>query len=841
MHLLFFCLLIISVQCIFPSDYTLEQLLHQAQQETNSNQRVVLLQKITNVPSHPQTSKTKGIALYLLGQYQLQSLLKTSTASTASISTTFDYFNRSASFGNSKAHQILGLIHSMGLLSQPQSEVLSLLHYHFAASGGQSQAAMALGFRYLHGVGVSKNCSRAITYYEYASNIAVDSIDANPLFNWDLPRLHRWGNGGYVTGNQMHAPSNPDVVVTGSGESTPSDTEVMQYLRYSAEKNDPNAFSMLGLIYLHGTRGQERAPKKAYHLLRNSAIEHANAAAFADLGFMVLNGLGSPWNNDIQDYKNQNIKGNQKIKKDKKPNDANIVSPKEGKTASERKETTEIGDSILIEASHLQLRYRLAYYYFRQSILGGNNNGSNGLGYIYLHGLGVEKSWTVAKEHFETAAQAKSIHGIYNMGAMYLQPPVFNYDKENKGKANKGKENKGKKNKGKEKDETIQDDEVNNMFSIPVSDQASPKFDFKKAIAHFRVASKAGHLHAMHKLGHMISNGIGLENLPTVDAMNERERVMNQKRCMEAVQLFKKVSERGKSSELITIAENDHQRGNVISSLWYYTAAADLGYEVAQANAAHLFETIKDNDKNRLGIQYLKQATKDSQDSKELPKELPKSSSSRSSSTSSSSSSVAFSLRLWKWAAMQSNVHANMRVGDMYFYGLQNIDIDRGKAVRMYMTATTYGSAQSMFNVGWHYQYGVGVPIDFHLAKRYYDRSIATKPKEAFVPATFGLFSLYVYSSWSTSSSFSGLFQIWWYFLTVWFKDQKMELTLGNIPMGQVVPMENVPYIGNLGDLCWIGCLRCLHSPSFLSVFFLTFFGCGAIWMRMQCRREEEE
>ena len=75
---------------------------------------------------------------------------------------------------------------------------------------------------------------------------------------------------------------------------------------------------------------------------------------------------------------------------------------------------------------------------------------------------------------------------------------------------------------------------------------------------------------------------------------------------------------------------DDEDDGNVISSLWYYTAAADLGYEVAQANAAHLFETIKDNDKNKLGIQYLKQATKDSLDSKELPKELSKSSSSRS-------------------------------------------------------------------------------------------------------------------------------------------------------------------------------------------------------------------
>ena len=134
---------------------------------------------------------------------------------------------------------------------------------------------------------------------------------------------------------------------------------------------------------------------------------------------------------------------------------------------------------------------------------------------------------------------------------------------------------------------------------------------------------------------------------------------------------------------------------------------------------------------------------------------------------------VPFSLRMWKWAAKQSNVHANIRVGDMYFYGLQGkrcllvgwvvgwlvgwvrridtivvcfvcfvcfvcvcflfsvfgfrflflhlpgISVDMNKAVRNYQRATTYGSAQSMFNLGWHYQFGVGVPLDFHLSKRY--------------------------------------------------------------------------------------------------------------------------
>jgi SEL1 protein len=31
------------------------------------------------------------------------------------------------------------------------------------------------------------------------------------------------------------------------------------------------------------------------------------------------------------------------------------------------------------------------------------------------------------------------------------------------------------------------------------------------------------------------------------------------------------------------------------------------------------------------------------------------------------------------------------------------------------------GSPQSMFNLGYMHQYGIGLPQDFHLAKRYFD------------------------------------------------------------------------------------------------------------------------
>ena len=83
----------------------------------------------------------------------------------------------------------------------------------------------------------------------------------------EYPKLRRWGNGGYVSSGGMHDVPTGDVVVTGSTSSTPTDSEVMQYLGYATEKDDSQAFSALGLIFLHGTRGQRRNVQKAYELL----------------------------------------------------------------------------------------------------------------------------------------------------------------------------------------------------------------------------------------------------------------------------------------------------------------------------------------------------------------------------------------------------------------------------------------------------------------------------------------------------------------------------------------------------------------------------------------------
>jgi hypothetical protein len=80
--------------------------------------------------------------------------------------------------------------------------------------------------------------------------------------------------------------------------------------------------------------------------------------------------------------------------------------------------------------------------------------------------------------------------------------------------------------------------------------------------------------------------------------------------------------------------------------------------------------------------------------------------------------------------------------------------------------------------------------LDYHLSKRYYDRSIETSPKDAYYPNLFGLFSLYVTSSWSTSSNWKVLINIYYQLFHQWMnKDSNSRtLILGDIPMFEVIP-----------------------------------------------------
>merc|ERR1711971_238893 len=60
--------------------------------------------------------------------------------------------------------------------------------------------------------------------------------------------------------------------------------------------------------------------------------------------------------------------------------------------------------------------------------------------------------------------------------------------------------------------------------------------------------------------------------------------------CPTAVELYKNVAERGKWGELMMEAHADYRRGRYDEALLKYLLLAELGYEVAQSNAAYILD-----------------------------------------------------------------------------------------------------------------------------------------------------------------------------------------------------------------------------------------------------------
>lgn len=117
--------------------------------------------------------------------------------------------------------------------------------------------------------------------------------------------------------------------------------------------------------------------------------------------------------------------------------------------------------------------------------------------------------------------------------------------------------------------------------------------------------------------------------------------------------------------------------------------ASEMGYEIAQNNVGYLIETGKVDISKEEGSKI--------------------------------------ALLHYSRSAIQNNADSLVKVGDYFYYG-KGVDPDKKKAASMYLLAEKQGSSIAMFNLGYMYETGAGVPVDFHLAKRFYDLSLKTQP-----------------------------------------------------------------------------------------------------------------
>ncbi|EEF31901.1 ERAD-associated E3 ubiquitin-protein ligase component HRD3A [Ricinus communis] len=331
-----------------------------------------------------------------------------------------------------------------------------------------------------------------------------------------------------------------------------------------------------------------------------------------------------------------------------------------------------------------------ALSWFSKAVKKGEPRSMELLGEIYARGAGVERNYTKALEWL-TLASKQQLYSAYNgMGYLYVKgygvEKNYTKAKEYFEKAAHNEEAGGHYNLG-----------VMYLKGIGV------KRDVKLACKYFIVAANAGQPKAFYQLAKMFHTGVGLK----------KDLVM-------ATALYKLVAERGPWSTLSRWALESYLKGDVGKAFLLYARMAEMGYEIAQSNAAWILDKYGERSMCMGESGFCTDAERHQR-----------------------------AHSLWWQASEQGNEHAALLIGDAYYYG-RGTERDYERAAEAYMHAKSQSNAQAMFNLGYMHEHGQGLPFDLHLAKRYYDQALEIDPA-AKLPVTLALTSLWVRRNYADS------------------------------------------------------------------------------------------
>lgn len=322
-----------------------------------------------------------------------------------------------------------------------------------------------------------------------------------------------------------------------------------------------------------------------------------------------------------------------------------------------------------------------AMNYFLQAAEAGNANAMAFLGKMYLEGGPiVRQDNATAMKYFQQAADKNNPVGQSGLGLMYLYGRGVERDYAKALKYFKEAANQGW---------------VDGQLQIGLmyfKGLGVPK-DPRTAIKYFTLASQSGHVLGYYHLALMNALGVG-----TIRS------------CSTAVELFKNVAERGKWGRLLMQAHALYKEGRHTEAFIKYAFAAELGYEVAQSNAAFIL------DRGEVSL-------------------------------FSRNDSLVRGLLYWGRSAAQGYAVARVKLGDYHYYGC-GTKVDYEAAAYQYRLASEgQQNAQALFNLGYMHEQGLGLARDFNLAKRYYDRAAESSP-DAYVPVALALMKLALVYAW---------------------------------------------------------------------------------------------
>lgn len=332
----------------------------------------------------------------------------------------------------------------------------------------------------------------------------------------------------------------------------------------------------------------------------------------------------------------------------------------------------------------LRRDYAKALSWFLKAVEKGEPRSMELLGEMYAKGAGVERNYTKSFGWLSLASR-QHLYSAYN-GMGYLYVKGYGVEAQNFSKAKEYFE------------KAANNDEAGGNYNLGVMylKGIGVKRDVKQAVNYFILAANAGQPKAFFQLAKMFHTGVGLKkNLPMATA------------------LYKLVAEWGPWSCLSRWALESYLKGDVRKALFLYTRMAELGYEVAQSNAAWILDKYGERSICIGESGFCTGAERHQR-----------------------------AHSLWWQASEQGNEHAALLIGDAYYYG-KGIERDYDRAAEAYMLAKSQSNAQAMFNLGYMYEHGEGLPLDLHLAKRYYDLALEFD-RTAKLPVTIALACLWI-------------------------------------------------------------------------------------------------
>ncbi|XP_071454030.1 protein sel-1 homolog 1 [Hetaerina americana] len=323
----------------------------------------------------------------------------------------------------------------------------------------------------------------------------------------------------------------------------------------------------------------------------------------------------------------------------------------------------------------VQQDHQRALDYFLLAANAGNPVAMAFLGKIYLEGSDIVKQDNeTAYKYFKKAADLGNPVGQSGLGLMYLY-----------GKGVEKDYGKALQYFSLAADQGWVDGQLQlgNMYFSGLG----VRRDYKLANKYFSLASQSGHVLAYYNLAQMHASGTGM-----------------MRSCPTAVEFFKNVAERGKWGEKLMEAHHHYRDGRPDEAFLTYALLAELGYEVAQSNAAFILDRGE-------------------------------------TTLFSEEETLVRALTYWSRAAAQGYSVAQVKLGDYHYYGLGTPADYEAAATHYRLASQQQQNAQAMFNLGYMHEQGLGMKKDMHLAKRCYDMAAEASP-DAKVPVVLALLKL---------------------------------------------------------------------------------------------------